>query len=417
MGENEYGSKYILNKLDADEATAVISVAGGTFINFNPADVKGDPTDPTSYLATDYKVTVDDNKYTVVSAINYTSIEDLLNNNSDKLGITLSAAQSTKYFLVKGTFVEYQNTKNGTDSSKMWGNLYIQDKSGNKILVRGIQTLAGKRFDSTGIEGLTDIAVGDEIVVYGTAQLYNGEAQVNGHIILAVWRNTKYLTSDALLEYVAPSETAIENLTLHGLASWSTSNSDVIAISGTTGTVTRGATDVTVTLTATVADPFTGVEQSKSYNVVVKALIAGEQKVTMKYSGTTTANMKKDENNATTVGLNADIFTVESQTSGTTQNGLNKDGTIRLYGNTTTAGDGNSLIIKIADGYQINSITIKFGNTIADFTLNGGKKITPTSNGESTYVINGNTVTIKNVHSTNAQLWIASINIAYQSVA
>jgi len=161
----------------------------------------------------------------------------------------------------------------------MYGNLYIQDASGNKILVRGIQTLAGKRFDSTGIKGLTDIAVGDEIVVYGTAQLYNGEAQVNGHVILAVWRNTKYLTSDALLDYVAPAESVITDLTLNGLAMWSTSNSDVIAISGTTGTVTRGATDVTVTLTATIVDPYTGEDRSKSYDVVVKAAAPETTKV------------------------------------------------------------------------------------------------------------------------------------------
>ena len=69
-----YGYKYLINCIDAafTAGTAKIIITGGTFVNFNPADVKGEPQNPTSYLAKGYTVQTEvhgtDTWYTVVKA-------------------------------------------------------------------------------------------------------------------------------------------------------------------------------------------------------------------------------------------------------------------------------------------------------------------------------------------------------------
>ena len=291
INENcSWRSTYLINKKDGSGTTVAIS--GGTFIDYDPSHSNSENPEE-NFCVSGYKVEKKDNAYTVVSAINYTAIKDLLDNNSDKLGTTITATPSSKYFLVKGTFVEFQSTSNGTTSSKQYGNLYIQDENGNKILVRGINTVDGKRFDATGIEGLTDIAVGDEIVVYGPAQTYNNTPQLTS-TLLAVWKDTRYLSSDALFEAIAPADETISNLTLDSRATW-VSNNEAIAISGTTGTVTRGTADVPVTLTATLLDPFTGENVTKDYTVVVKAAAQPTTKVATFDLGTDgTAGTHKD---------------------------------------------------------------------------------------------------------------------------
>ena len=69
----ENNTVWLLNCKDANYAngTAKIIVKGGTFVNFNPADVHGEPTNPTSYVAEGYTVTKSEHGndiwYTVVA--------------------------------------------------------------------------------------------------------------------------------------------------------------------------------------------------------------------------------------------------------------------------------------------------------------------------------------------------------------
>ena len=73
----ENNTVWLLNCKDANYAngTAKIIVKGGTFVNFNPADVHGEPTNPTSYVAEGYTVTESehgsDTWYTVVVDATY----------------------------------------------------------------------------------------------------------------------------------------------------------------------------------------------------------------------------------------------------------------------------------------------------------------------------------------------------------
>ncbi len=66
---NKYGTKYLLNKIDATSNTSVISVSGGTFVNYDPADVYADPEQPISYLADGYiSYKSSDTEYSVIDA-------------------------------------------------------------------------------------------------------------------------------------------------------------------------------------------------------------------------------------------------------------------------------------------------------------------------------------------------------------
>ena len=65
--ESEWGDKYLLNCIDAafQDGSAKIFVKGGSFKGFNPADAKGEPTNPTSWVAAGYTVTESGGVYTV----------------------------------------------------------------------------------------------------------------------------------------------------------------------------------------------------------------------------------------------------------------------------------------------------------------------------------------------------------------
>jgi hypothetical protein len=63
---NDNTSKYVLNKKDADRATTVIEVAGGTFENFNPGNNEAEGP-ATNFLKAGYKVTQNGTTYTVVA--------------------------------------------------------------------------------------------------------------------------------------------------------------------------------------------------------------------------------------------------------------------------------------------------------------------------------------------------------------
>lgn len=66
--ENEkHGTKYTLNLLDNSKSE--ITVKGGTFVDYNPADAHSEPTQPLSFVAEGYKVVEnkDTNEYTVVA--------------------------------------------------------------------------------------------------------------------------------------------------------------------------------------------------------------------------------------------------------------------------------------------------------------------------------------------------------------
>ena len=132
--------------------------------------------------------------------------------------------------------------------------------------------------------------------------------------------------------------------------------------------------------------------------------------VTMKYSGSTTANMSTG-NNAATVGLDANEWSVVP-TKGSASNmpGLNKDGDIRLYGH---ASGGNYLTIS-STNYTITDITVTYTGISYNngaITVNGNS--VTGSNGS--YAINANSFVIKNANTGTTQVRIKTLVINYST--
>lgn len=136
--------------------------------------------------------------------------------------------------------------------------------------------------------------------------------------------------------------------------------------------------------------------------------------VEMAYAGETTTNMGDDVNNASTLGLDENIFSVIANKCGNSNNiGLNKNGDFRLYANKSD-GNGNELIISTLNEQVIESIEIVFGDQVSSFTVNGENG----SSSTSLYEINSTKVTIKNISTAadNNQVRIVSITVNLEDV-
>ena len=134
--------------------------------------------------------------------------------------------------------------------------------------------------------------------------------------------------------------------------------------------------------------------------------------VTLKYSGSTTTNMTGDGNEAATVGLDADEWSVVAAKNSASNNvGLNSAGDIRLYYN---ASGSNTLSVSSLTGATINSIKITFtGSTYSNASVTvGGNAVTGT---DGVYEINGTSFVIGNGNSSNVQVRISQIVIDYST--
>lgn len=133
--------------------------------------------------------------------------------------------------------------------------------------------------------------------------------------------------------------------------------------------------------------------------------------VTMKYSGTTTANMVADgSNEATSVGLDNAEWSVTADKGGNTNApGLNKAGDFRLYWHTNGS---NTITVKSLTNATISSIAITF--TGADYSnvsvTVDGNAVTGT---DGVYEINSTSFVIGNANTTNVQVRIKQIVITY----
>ena len=131
------------------------------------------------------------------------------------------------------------------------------------------------------------------------------------------------------------------------------------------------------------------------------------------YQGST-VNMAEGKNNASLIGLNSLIFTVETDACGSYKNkiGLNQDGTIRLYADSATK-DGNDLTIKVAKGYGISYIKVSLHkDSSATFAVLVDGKEVAEANGQ--FAVNGSVVVIRN-NAEAGQVRMTKIEIGYYS--
>ncbi|MBQ8466621.1 MAG: Ig-like domain repeat protein [Prevotella sp.] len=134
------------------------------------------------------------------------------------------------------------------------------------------------------------------------------------------------------------------------------------------------------------------------------------EKVTMKYTGTETANMT-GENDAALLGLDASKWSVVAAKGGN-QNfpGLNKAGDIRLYYH---ANGSNTITVSALDGAIINSISMTFtGNTYKKVSVTADDK-TVQAGDDGSYTINSSSFVLGNANTTNVQVRISELVINY----
>lgn len=203
---------------------------------------------------------------------------------------------------------------------------------------------------------------------------------------------------------------------------WETSDAAIISAAGV---FTAPTVDTDVTLTATLTNGTATDTKVFVVNALApEVVVPGSTTVTAAYSGGTTTNMVAG-NNAATIGLNAELFTVTSIERGGTplHVGLNKTGQIRLYGNADT--NGNTLTIEIAVGYKISKVEIVFGasdtNGLATISFDAAtaQAIASVTSVTQTYNdLNATSFSIKDVSaaSSDNQVWILSIAITYSAV-
>ena len=152
----------------------------------------------------------------------------------------------------------------------------------------------------------------------------------------------------------------------------------------------------------------------KIFSLLAAVLFAGSMmaaEATLQYTGGVTTNMVGDgANNAATLGLDADLFTVIAD-KGANQNlpGLNKGNDIRLYADKTT-GNGNTITVSIANG-TINSIVLDIKQT-ATFVVKAGETAVTEAGGA--YAINATSFSIQNTTTgATTQLQLNKITITY----
>ncbi len=138
----------------------------------------------------------------------------------------------------------------------------------------------------------------------------------------------------------------------------------------------------------------------------------------LEYSGSTTTTMTSGSNNASLVGLDTEDWYVDSDKNGTNnQVGLNKDGTVRLYKDTSD-GNGTKLTVSAIGAKTITDITIYISqeadHEVYKVVNDTPSKVTATS-GE-TYAINASEFYVIDADLSN-QFFMSKINIGFDYVA
>ena len=161
---------------------------------------------------------------------------------------------------------------------------------------------------------------------------------------------------------------------------------------------------------------FEGVEDGAfngfAYSTVVDAPVVEGQYVATYTAGTTT-NMKASVNNAETIGLDPEKWTVTSNITGTQKNhaGLNKDGSIRFYANSGAAGY-SEVTFTCVD--MIKTLSVELGAGKNAYSLGvyvDGVKVV--ANEDGSFTINSNSFVIYNDANvdSSSQLWLTSLTM------
>lgn len=293
---------------------------------------------------------------------------------------------------VKGVITEV------TSYNSQYGSITYTISSGEKTL----KVYGGLDLGNTQFTSLEDLKVDDVVLVVGTLSKYNDTTYQFD-------KNNYLVTLNGYSEIYVGLKVSGQTTTFNV--------GDEFVFGGTVLQDWRGKDDVNVTSSAS----FSGYdmntagtqtvivsvgEETASYKITV--MPAGLKTVTLQYTTTTTTNMTGN-NDAATVGLDADEWSVVgSKGGGTNYPGLNKSKYIAIYYNATESAS----ITVSSSKHTIHSIKITYTGTSYNKgkVLVNGNEVTGT---DGTYSINSNSFVVTNGNTSSAQVRISSIEITY----
>lgn len=265
--------------------------------------------------------------------------------------------------------------------------------------------------------GGEDLEVGNYILVTGKPDAYKGNVQIaagatytKSAVYVAPEKTDAEKVADAK-EALALAASVTENFTLPLVSdevtiAWA-SNNAAIAIEGANATVTRGAADVEVILTATLT--LNQVEDTKDITVVVKAEGAVVQNVTVTKTIAELATQYSWNSNTAKQGGKLDEIVTLSSDGGNNSGKVYTDH-MRIYATDTPAG---SITISVAEGYELVSIKITcLTGTYAELQLDG----VDISNKETAVTGQSVTLTSLKVGTDGKQVRISAIEVVYHKI-
>ena len=370
-GSTQDGTSYIWTGLSASTTKTLYVKAIGDGTNYTDSDAASAEGTTTAADANDGSLK---KPFTAAEAIT---------------AIDAGGDLTNKY--VKGVITEV------TSFSSTYGSITYNIESGEKTLtVYGGLDLGNPQFTS-----LADLKVKDEVLVVGTLSKYNTSYQLD--------KNNYLVTLNGYSEIYVGLKVSGQTTTFNV--------GDEFVFGGTVVQDWRGKDDVDVTSSASFSGydkntagtqtvTVTVGDESTTYEITVKA--AGLKTVTLQYTTTTTTNMTGG-NDAATVGLDADEWSVVgSKGGGSNYPGLNKSKYIAIYYNETESAS----ITVSSSKYTIHSIKITYTGTNYNKgkVLVNGNEVTGT---DGTYSINSNSFVVTNGNTSNTQVRISSIEITY----
>lgn len=333
--------------------------------------------------------------------------------------------ESTKSFTVTGVVVG--NTNYYASSKSV--NITLADNANEEDASKTVFLYAAKvpaDFDNTTENLLTTVTT--TVTATGKVKIQNGSRLSAPEVTIAISAENRFKLAVPILEAKKTDlgKDISEDITLPvsifgATVTWSINETDAtklaaakaaFVINNDTGNIEvyPAQEEITFTLVATLKvgeTTYDDADKKLNYSVTIPA-DTGEAKAVMQYSGSTT-NMVEDANNATTVGLNAEIFTVTSTKTNNndTHIGLNKDGLIRIYG-------ANKATLTVTSTIRITEIIVNSSKgalkvTVNDQTVSG----TDGDNGV-TYQINATSFVLSNTSTTTVD--IKSVIIKYKEL-
>lgn len=344
-----------------------------------------------------------------VAALPVTSIADVLAATYD--------SNNKAYYCVEGYITNIYNTSDG--------NGYIDVEFGSqkkKLCIYKSHDIYGNRYGKIESTSPYYYKLGKKVKVYGFLSQYNKVNQLQDVTILSVESDPEI---DALVavkeaaELFESSYAKAATVTLpEGITAVTTASS--VSVSGQVVTITPADAEEKVTIT--LSKDYNGTAKTTTVEFTTKYVnvtrytddqIKDVKSVTAAYTGTTSTNAKADGSINDYLGITDTNITISGyKNDAGTITGFNKDGSTRLYADSSKQ-NGGSIEISVANGYAIKSITFTFTSSSKTPVLSLEDKTVITAK-DKVYSIGANKVIIQNKDT--GQVQIKSIVIEYGSV-